>query len=322
MVKDITKFDSILEIADYFKDQETCKKHLEQLRWGNNIVCPHCSHENAYRTTVGYKCSSNKCYKKFSVVTKTIFEGTKIPLRKWFMAIFTFINNSAGISSVTLSKELKITQHSAWFLLHRLREIMRSATPKKLFGTVQADETMFGGKESNKPKSKRAKKAKGSSLIGTTKTYIIGAVQQDGNIITTLSDSNAEDVLIPFLKDNVEEGATIVTDAHRGYQNLPNHNYTHITNKHGKHKFVRVVDDVKYHTQAIEGFWSIFKGAVKGTHRYISLKHLSKYTAEHTCRYNLRKKKPADKFIGLLGMVSNTTVKYEKMIAGKYRSQD
>lgn len=317
MTNNNTQFNSILDVIEFFTDQATCKAFLEKMRWGNNITCPHCKHENAYRTKVGYKCSSNKCYKKFSVITKTIFEGTKIPLRKWFVAIFLLINNNPGISSVSLSKQIKITQKSAWFLLHRLREVMKKASTNKLSGIIEADETIYGGKESNKPKSKRSPKNRGKGLVGTKKIYIIGAVEQGGNVATIVSDNSSREVLIPFLNENIEKESTIVTDAYPAYNVLPEHGYKHISNKHSKYKFVRVVDGVKYHTQTIEGFWSLFKCSTLGTHRHISQKHLNKYTAEHTHKYNIRKKKPSERFRDVLGLFENARLKYESLIQKK-----
>src|SRR5687767_3114477 len=137
-------FKSLIELQDYFKDEKTCIEYYEQIRWNGNPVCPHCGSEKPYRTNRGFKCSNNKCYKKFTVKVGTIFDNSKIPFRTWFAAIFLATNHKKGISSLQLASDLNITQKTAWFILHRVREMLKVNAPQMVGGEgtmVEADET-------------------------------------------------------------------------------------------------------------------------------------------------------------------------------------
>lgn len=119
-----TNFKSLLQVLDFFKDEETCKVYLAEQRWGDTPCCPHCGNVGAYVTNRGFKCKAKECHKKFTVTTGTIFENTKISLRLWFATIYLATAHKKGISSHQLSRDLNITQKTAWFLLHRVREML------------------------------------------------------------------------------------------------------------------------------------------------------------------------------------------------------
>ena len=155
ITKMTTEFKSLISLLDYFKDEETCKTYYENVRWGGNPICPHCKAGNPYRTNRGFKCSDKTCLKKFTVTVGTIFENSKISLRIWFASMYLIKSAKKGISSVQLSKQLDITQKSAWFLLHRIREMLKRETVEELSGNCQVDESYFGGKNKNKHKDKR-----------------------------------------------------------------------------------------------------------------------------------------------------------------------
>ncbi len=117
------KFGNLMELRDYFSDEITCIKHLETMRWNNEPVCPYCNHKKIYKfkDKKTYKCA--KCRKRFNVKVRTVFEDTKISLQKWFMAIYFITSHKKGISSLQLSKDIGVTQKTAWFMLHRLRYV-------------------------------------------------------------------------------------------------------------------------------------------------------------------------------------------------------
>ncbi len=115
-------FKTLPQLFDFFKDEVICSTYWEQVRWEGNVTCPHCDSVNPYKTNRGYKCRNIECQKKFSAITGTIFENTKMPLRTWFAAIYLCSNHKKGISSLQLSRDLGIHQKSAWFLLHRIRK--------------------------------------------------------------------------------------------------------------------------------------------------------------------------------------------------------
>ena len=114
------QFKTLPQLFDFFKDEETCMAFWEQVRWNGNVTCVHCEAENPYKTNRGYKCRNKECQKKFSAITKSIFENTKLPLRTWFGAIFLAVNHKKGISSLQLGRDLGIHQSNAWFLLRNV----------------------------------------------------------------------------------------------------------------------------------------------------------------------------------------------------------
>ena len=129
-----TNFKSLLQVLDFFKEESTCVQYLAAQRWSDTPSCPHCGNVGAYLTNRGFKCKAKECQKKFTVTTGTIFENTKLPLRTWFGAIFLCANHKKGISSLQLGRDLGIHQSNAWFLLHRIREVMMERAPHVLGG--------------------------------------------------------------------------------------------------------------------------------------------------------------------------------------------
>ena len=141
MIKTPKTFTNLIALSNNFTDENVCRKYLEHIIWNGKPCCPHCGSTKIYtfKNGKGYKCAENKCYKLFNVKVGTFLEGSKIPLCKWFHAIYVFTSHKKGISSHQLAKDLGITQKSAWFLLGRLREILAEKTPFKLEGITEID---------------------------------------------------------------------------------------------------------------------------------------------------------------------------------------
>src|ERR1700675_1309951 len=142
-----TNFKNLSDFQKYFKDGETCRKHLELQRWPEGrIICPFCQSHRVYRFTDGkrFKCAEKTCNKKFTATVGTIYENTKIPLTKWFLALYIIGSHKKGISSLQLSRDLGITQKSAWFVNHRIREMLTEKCQVLLYGTTKLENDYVG----------------------------------------------------------------------------------------------------------------------------------------------------------------------------------
>src|SRR5580692_13204257 len=170
-MKELFDFKTLAEFLDHFKDEDTCRRHFATIRFRNGSYCPHCGQSKIYGFANGkrYRCAS--CRKDFTIVTGTVFGETKLPLRKWFIAIYMLSTTSKGISSVQLAKQVGVTQKTGWFMDHRIRKAMRQ-NKGQLFGTVEADETYIGGKRKGKT---------GRGAAG--KTPVIGILERGGKIV-------------------------------------------------------------------------------------------------------------------------------------------
>ena len=147
-----THFKNIIEFQAFFHNEKVCRDYLVQQRWDGVVTCPFCQSTNIYYFEDGkrYKCADTTCRKKFTVTVGTIYENSKIPLQKWFWAMFIIGNHKKGISSCQLARDLGINKKSAWFFLHRIREMHTDKTAEKLKTVVQIDESFIGGKNKNR----------------------------------------------------------------------------------------------------------------------------------------------------------------------------
>jgi transposase-like protein len=117
---------SQLQVMEAFPDEQACIDHLRAIRWKTGAYCPYCSHTKIFNFSDGrtHKCAG--CRKRFSIKVGTIFQDTKLPLRKWYMVIWLIVSHEKGISSARVARDLKITQKSTWSVLHRLRHAART----------------------------------------------------------------------------------------------------------------------------------------------------------------------------------------------------
>src|SRR6266849_10833315 len=161
-MKNIFAFKTLAEFLEYFKDEETCHEHFTAIRFRNGEYCPRCGHTKIYTFSNGKRYRCAKCKEDFRIQTGTVFGASKLPLKKWFIAIYLLSTSNKGISSVQLAKQVGVTQKTAWFMDHRIRKAMKQGRGQ-LFGIIEADETYVGGKDKNKHLSKRRACTRGRS---------------------------------------------------------------------------------------------------------------------------------------------------------------
>lgn len=277
-------FKNVQQLLDHFKDEATCKAYLEQKRWGGVPACHHCGSVHVYRTNRGFKCAEKLCGKKFSVLTGTVYENTKLPLRTWFAGLYLCSSSKKGISSLQASRQLGITQKSAWFLNHRIRQMLKNNAPQLLNETVQLDETYVGGRAANKHKSKRLSNEPYKRY--DDKAPVIGIVDNNGKVILKAIPWVTKRTIAKIIETHIGKGSTMVTDSHIIYKHLANSPYyNHKTVNHNADEYV---NKEGYHTNRIEGVFSIFKRGIFGIYHSVSSKHLQKYCDEFALRYNTR----------------------------------
>lgn len=315
-------FKTIHEFNDYFKDERACYEFFENLRWGGGQpVCPHCGSakkpysvpaRGKFKDIPSYRCSESGCKLPFTVRTASIFEGSKVELRKWFQAAYEISTSKKGISSIELGTRIGVAQKTAWFINHRLRSMLTDKAPDLLDGTVEVDETFVGGKNKNRHASKKVPHSQGRSHAD--KTAVVGLLQRDGKVNTyVVSDTNRE-TLHSLMVANVAPQAVVITDAYASYKGLDRFVSEHITVKHAEGCYVTEGDK---HTNGIEGFWSIFKRGIIGIYHYVSPQHLHRYCAEFTERYNQRKVSNLDRFLELVKNSTQERVTYRVLTANQ-----
>lgn len=221
---DFSNFDNLFSVMEYFHDENICKLALAEALWGDDVICPHCGQHHCNRRKDGrYRC--NKCKHNFSCTVGTNFENTKLPLRKWFIAMYLISSHKKGVSSCQLSRDIKVTQKTAWFDLQKLRLLFGFDDSMQLFNEVEMDEMYLGGRETNKHESKKTKGTQGRST--KTKTPIFGMVQRDGKAVALVVDDTKAKTLMPIIKQFVRDNAHLFTDELVSYQGLNREGYTH-----------------------------------------------------------------------------------------------
>lgn len=288
---------NLIDIFKRFPDQESCIAHLEEQRWGDTPVCPLCGSIKVARKRenqlVG-RWNCHDCHSSFNVLSKTIFQKTKVPLQKWFLAFALLSNAKKSVSSHQLARDLELTQPTAWYMAQRIRRAMADDMyTYMLGGTVEADETYVGGRprKGNNPKS-TGKSKRGR---GTDKMPVVGAVERGGRVIAEPTVNVDRATINQFITAHVTPSSTLITDQFVSYGDMRLFVKDHLMVDHS----VTYVDGEK-HTNTIENFWSLLKRAWLGTHHQYSRKWAIAYIVEACFKYNMRK--APDTFERLLGI--------------------
>jgi len=271
---------NLSKLLDEYAEESKSREYLEALRWPDGIACPRCA--GKIISTIGtngiYECVP--CHYQFTVRVGTVLQDSKLPIRKWFVAVFLITESKKGISANQLRRMVGSTYKTAWYLSHRIREAMYEATGHApLTGTVEVDETFVGGK----PRQRRRRK--GGSPLGS-KTMVLGAVARGGGVRLRVSRAyRSSGVLHDFIDDAVrDDTSAIFTDAAPAYGDMNDRDTRHESVNHTANEWVR--GDV--HTNNIESVWSLFKRSLIGSYHHMSVKHMQSYLEEIEWRFNNR----------------------------------
>ena len=296
---------SLQELVREFSDEQKCIAFLEEIFWNGTPVSPF------DQTSKVYKCKNNKyrCLntgKYFNVKTGTIFEHSKIKLTDWFVAIWLFTTHKGGLSSCELSREIHVTQKTAWFMLQRIRKTVEFENNTGLDNEIELDETYVGGLNKNRHANKKVKHAQGRSC--KDKVPVFGMIERGGKVVANVVNSTSERDLMPYITRTVEFTATLFTDEWVAYKNL-DEVYEHFIVNHGIGQYV----SGNATTNRMENFWGNFKRSIIGVYRVLSKWHLQKYVDESVFRFNTRKMQPYERFVYLLPHTNNCRLKYEEL---------
>lgn len=274
---------SLVELFEMFPDNETAEKWFEEKFWPEERCCGHCGStrtRKASHKSMPYWCTDCRSY--FSVRTGTILANTRLPLRKWAIAIYLELTSLKGISSMKLHRDIKVSQPSAWYMLHRIREGWKPSDNNgngNMAGPVEVDEAAFGGKAKNMHSKKRRElTGRGSK----DKTVVAGIKDRASNrVVATVVPNTKSETMSRFIMEHVDPAETMVyTDGALTYTTLPNHEFV----RHSVGEYVRGMA----HTNGMESFWAVLKRAYTGTFHKLSPKHLDRYVRQFAGKHNLR----------------------------------
>ncbi len=314
---------TLQEAIQIFSDYDTCRQFMVALRWPDGkVLCPRCGSEKVgyLKKARVYVCYAGHAQSKFSLKVGTVFEDSPIPLEKWLPAVWLLATCKNGISSYEIHRDLGVSQKTAWFMLHRIRTAMKSQSWGKVGGsgsTVEADETVIGGKLKFMHKSRKDQMGMaGSGGYLRNKTVVMGVKDRDASEVrATVIQGARRENMIAMVREHVQPETLMYTDAHVGYDNLGDH-FPHEVINHME-AYVRG----RVHTNGIENFWSLLKRGLNGTYVAVEPFHLQRYVDEQVFRFNNRATKDnpltdADRFQMVLSQIVGKRLTYAQ-VTGK-----
>ena len=295
-----------------FNTEEKAVEFFECLRWKDGVTCPNCGSRDTYPHTSRqfyHHCREKDCRLQFSCKTGTVMQSSKLPVRMWLYAMYKVSVARKGISSLQLAKELGVTQKTAWFMIHRIKEACGNSDDTMLSGIVEIDETYIGGLERNKHESKKLNEGRG--VVG--KVPVLGMRERDGKVRVKIVGDRKAETLQREIAEAVEKGSIVFTDEWKSYNILINSDYEHATVNHSAKEFVRGMAS----TNGIESVWAVLKRSIVGTYHHVSVKHLHRYVSEAAFRLNEGnvKNKLMDRLEALCCKMVGVRLSYEELTA-------
>lgn len=308
---------SLMQAIRYFSNPDVCVDFVAAMRWPQGVECPHCDGKKvSYLTSRRiWKCMAKDCHKQFSVKTQSVFEDSPIALDKWLTAVWLVVNCKNGISSYEIARYVKVTQKSAWFMLHRIRLALATGSWGKLGGDggpIEVDETFIGPNPRKMHADKRQQRYR--ALGGRPNIPVMGMLDRDARKVRAKVVPNIKrETLQNEILNAIESRSTVYTDRAPAYDSLKTKEYIHETVNHIE-EYVRG----QIHTQGIENFWSLLKRGLRGTYVAVEPFHLDRYLDEQVFRYNNRATKDnpltdADRFALAVSQIAGKRLTYEEL---------
>jgi transposase-like protein len=324
-------------LANDIPNEDAAYRFLEHLRWPDKPVCPHCGSINdhyflAPKSAVGrktrtgaisqrrvWKCREKGCRKQFSVMTGTIFHGSKVPLRIWLFVVFEMAANKNGLAAREVERKYGVSPKTAWFMTHRIREAMKVRAPGMLVGAIVADETWIGGDPTKdnhykpEPAPERVTPANRPNL-NTAKTPVLSLINTTtGEVRSKVVSDVSGNTLRKVIGEQVNMGAsTLTTDEGAQYLHLGKEFLTHQTVNHSHREYARH----GVTSNQAENYFSQLKRSLDGTHHHVSKEHLDRYLAEFDFRYSTREITDTERVYRLMGQTAGRRISYKRIAGG------
>lgn len=317
---------SIPQLAKAVPDEDAAYRFLEDLRWGDRPVCPHCGslrkhyflapkNAEGRKTRTGaithrrlWKCAD--CRRQFSVLTGTMMHRSKIPVRTWVFVVFEMCASKNGVAAREIERKYGLTPRSAWFMTQRIREAMKRDADAPLFtGTVEADETYIG------PKSKGTQRKSGKQGWRADKTPVVTVVEREsGEARSRVVHRVTAETLGATLAANVAPEAVLMTDGLQAYRKIAPAYAEHHRVRHDIGEYARTTaNGRRAHSNTVEGFFSQLKRSIDGTHHFVTVEHLDRYLAEFDFRYSTRKYTDGQRVSRLMGRAPGRALTYDRL---------
>src|SRR5258706_1883438 len=297
--------------------EDQAREVLVSIRWPDGAICPHCGADKPYPLTSNpdskhqrraglYKCS--KCRKQFTVTVGTVFDGSRIKIKDWIMALYLMCSSKKGMSAHQLHRTMGVTYKTAWFMAHRIRLAMTQETlDKPLDGEVEIDLTYVGGMEHNKHKHKKTPNNQGSST--KTRVAVFALVERGGEVKARKMKYLARFDIRQEVTKHVSPTAKLMTDEAPAYRILDDiYEREFVLHKSGEY----VRDGVS--TNNLEGWFALLKRGVHGTFHHVSAQHIDRYINEFAFRYNNRKITDAERAVKALSKIGGKKLKDKEAV--------